>query len=286
MPLPITDCHFSLQLEDFRIHALCTGLVKFKRSHFEPGYPGKLSLLDPKWTAWLPIYSWLIEHDSGPLIFDTGVHPDMQALDYYKDGTMNGWMNARIIRFDLKGYPTLPDFLGHFGYSTQDVRHVIISHLHLDHVGRLDLFPSKPIILSKNENNHLIGVMDRSIPESIIWQYPSWQASTKELPLAHTCLAAYENVFLLDSPGHSAGHMALLIKSKDFDVLLAGDITYNQKQLLDERTAGICFDKEAAADTIRSIKLLAIRKPLLYLPSHDPQVPQRMASKAFISFES
>ncbi len=59
-----------------KIHAIRTGLVRVRDGQREGkglGFARMLNMLaDEKWTEWLPIYAWAIEHDEGIMVVDTG----------------------------------------------------------------------------------------------------------------------------------------------------------------------------------------------------------------------
>lgn len=280
----LTAVH-SLSLAEINLHALQTGWVKIKKSHFAPGLQKNLSLLDPQWTEWLPIYSWIIEKDGELTLMDAGVHGEMEDLNYFKDGTIKGWVNSRIVRFQLKGFPGLPSLIASLGYSLQAIKRVVITHLHLDHVGGLAVLPDVPVWLCSKENQSNLGVVDKSIPTDISWKFPVWQEPSTAIPFFHAPLEGDEQILIIQTPGHSPGHQSVLIRTGDMHVLLAGDVSYTLEQLVDEEVPGISTHRSKTLETMRSIKLYAVKNNLLYLPSHDPGVPQRMAGKAYLHFE-
>jgi glyoxylase-like metal-dependent hydrolase (beta-lactamase superfamily II) len=280
----LTAIH-SLSLTDVNLHALQSGWVKIKKSHFAPGLQKNLSLLDPQWTEWLPIYSWLIEKDGDLTLVDAGVHVEMEDLNYFKDGTIKGWVNSRIVRFQLKGFPGLPSLIESLGYSMQSIKRLVITHLHLDHVGGLGILPDLPVWLCSKENQSSLGVMDKSIPPDTSWKFPEWQEPSADIPFYYAALEGDPQILMIQTPGHSPGHQSVLIRTGEMHVLLAGDVTYTLDQLMDEEVPGISSNRVKTLETIRSIKLYAVKNNLLYLPSHDPGVPQRMAGKELLHFE-
>src|SRR5262245_40464256 len=59
-----------------RVHALRTGSVRIKISQMAGRGRGLMRavniLTDPEWSGWVPIHAWLIEHEEGPILVDTG----------------------------------------------------------------------------------------------------------------------------------------------------------------------------------------------------------------------
>ena len=58
------------------IHALSTGLVKVRVPQMASRGTGlgrmSAMLTSDEWSDWLPIHVWVIEHDEGVIVIDTG----------------------------------------------------------------------------------------------------------------------------------------------------------------------------------------------------------------------
>ena len=55
------------------IHHIQTGTVRVKTAQRSRKRGGLLRVLtDSKWTDWLPIYTWVIDHPEGIIVVDTG----------------------------------------------------------------------------------------------------------------------------------------------------------------------------------------------------------------------
>ena len=57
---------------------------------------------------------------------------------------------------------------------------------------------------------------------------------------------------------------------------LAGDTSYTQDLLLAGKVDGVSPNEELARQTLRNIRELARQRPLIYLPSHDPESKLRL----------
>ena len=67
---------------------------------------------------------------------------------------------------------------------------------------------------------------------------------------------------MLFTPGHSAGHQAVVVETDDGLVVLAGDVTYSMRELID-----------GATESIRRVH--ALRPHRVYLAHHRrPWVPE------------
>jgi N-acyl homoserine lactone hydrolase len=81
-----------------------------------------------------------------------------------------------------------------------------------------------------------------------------------------------EGVHALATPGHTAGHMSLLIElPKGRPVILCGDAADLTENLRDEVAPGYCWndDEALALSSIRRLKSLAVSEEAQLWPNHD-----------------
>jgi glyoxylase-like metal-dependent hydrolase (beta-lactamase superfamily II) len=83
------------------------------------------------------------------------------------------------------------------------------------------------------------------------------------------------SIVALPTPGHSPGHTSYLVRRKDGDVLLAGDVTYDLSALEAQRDQGFIADITAHRKTLDRV-LALVMSGVAYLPSHDPASPSRL----------
>ena len=85
------------------------------------------------------------------------------------------------------------------------------------------------------------------------------------------------DVLAVPTPGHTPGHISVVVRGA-VNFFLAGDVSYNERLLRDGKVDGVSPDREVSLATERSIVALAAREKVVYLPSHDPEAPQRLAA--------
>jgi len=121
-----------------KIHAITTGFVQIRRPQMESHGTGITRmtnmLFDPEWSEWLPIHVWVIEHDEGVIVVDTGETARVHERGYHPP-----WhpFYRRAVRFSVQSQEELGPQLNRLGIGTRDVRHVVLTHLHTDHAGGL-----------------------------------------------------------------------------------------------------------------------------------------------------
>ncbi len=66
------------------IHAIQTGTVDIKTAHRVRKAGGLTRVFtDSRWTGWLPIYTWVIDHPEGIIVVDTGETSKSSDPNYY-----------------------------------------------------------------------------------------------------------------------------------------------------------------------------------------------------------
>src|SRR3954465_1874167 len=116
-----------------KIHALSTGRVQVRRPQMESVGTGLARmtnmLTSPEWSDWLPIYVWVIEHDEGVIVVDTGETARVHDRGYHPR-----WhpFYQRAVHFSVQPEEELGPQLRGLGIAARDVKHVVITHLHTD----------------------------------------------------------------------------------------------------------------------------------------------------------
>src|SRR5262245_15543323 len=125
-----------------RIHAISTGTVAIKerqRRGVGHGVMRQLNMLrDTSWTEPLPIYVWVIEQPEGVIVVDTG-----ETARTAEPGYFPRW--HPYYRIGLREWVQSEQEIGPqmraLGIAPEDVRWLVLTHLHTDHAGGLHHFP-------------------------------------------------------------------------------------------------------------------------------------------------
>ena len=83
------------------------------------------------------------------------------------------------------------------------------------------------------------------------------------------------SVLLVSTPGHSAGHCSVLVRSSGKSVLLAGDCCYSAKNWKEDILPGHMVDPENALKSLKWLKDSAgADKDLIPISDHEPDQDQ------------
>ncbi|HEY1598165.1 MAG TPA: N-acyl homoserine lactonase family protein [Pirellulales bacterium] len=268
-----------------KIHAIQTGSVRIKSSQRVGRGRGQMRqlhvLFDRAWTEWLPIYAWAIETSEGTILVDTGETARTALPGYFPRWHPYFWL---AVQLSVTPEQEIGPQLHGLGIDPLEVRKVVLTHLHTDHAGGLEHFPRAEILVSQPEYRAaegLAGQVRGYLPN----RWPKWfqprfiefQKSADCAPFERSApLTTDGAVMIVPTPGHTPGHVSVIVRDGDTSYFLAGDTTYSQDALRDHLVDGVSPDAATALRTIQTILGYAKQHPTVYLPAHDPESPARL----------
>jgi N-acyl homoserine lactone hydrolase len=270
-----------------KIHILRTGSVWIKAAQVRAKGAGIKriynGLFDSAWSQELPIYAYLIEHDEGLILVDTGETAAAMRPGYYQRWHPYYWVGMKLA---VKPEHEIGPQLCAAGFDPAAVGTVALTHLHTDHAGGLGYFPKARILVTDIEWKVASGFAGRAggYPNH---RWPQWlkpellslPKPADDLMAASVPITRDGTVRAVAAPGHTLGHMAVSVESYGVLFLLAGDVSYLVQTLLDASPDGLGADPEAETATHRRILACAASRPLVYLNAHDASSPDRLARR-------
>ncbi len=211
-----------------------------------------------------PILAYLIETTQGRVLYDVG-------CDYSKITDpikRNKWYDPTVFAFgapDMREDQRLPAWFARFGITAADIDAVFLGHLHFDHAGGLCDVAGCEIHVQRDELTSARAIEDVGyFSDDFMGDY-RWKVMDGEYDLLPGLRA-------ISSPGHTAGHMSLLIElPKGPPVLLCGDAADLAENLDEEIAPGLCWREEEslAVGSIRKLKRVAKEEGAWLWPNHD-----------------
>jgi len=258
-----------------KIHAIISGWFKIKNTHYNSDLGPYFVLFDPTWTEWLPIFCWVIEHPEGTIVIDTGETTLANSPTYLRHTGFNGWFNKQITQFNVIEQSEIGTQLNSLGIQAENVRWVVLTHLHIDHTGGLKYFSKSEIIVSHQEFVKPYYAVEQTHPAWFrphLVDYFDDAGSTFEDGFV---LTKAKDVIIVPTPGHTFGHQSVIFKTPDINLFFGGDACFNYDQLPSSTVRGINADSNASRRTLLKIHEFCKENPTIYLPSHDQKSVNR-----------
>jgi N-acyl homoserine lactone hydrolase len=229
---------------------------------------------------WVPIHAILVEHPSaGPVLVDTGISAEQAEHQAYYRNSIAEYVYD-VDEYDLPADQAIPAQLARHGYQPADIRGVIVTHLHEDHIGNLNLFSQAPVYLSKAEydarDSKMFGLIPLAYPPSIAavkdWRPVEFTGPSIGGFDSSADLFGDGSVIALPTPGHSPGSMSVLLRADESrEFLVTGDAMYTIRHLAVDQVRAIQVENEKEdIESIRRIQWLRRALPdVVILTMHD-----------------
>jgi len=231
----------------------------------------------------LSINVYVIEHSDGLVLFDTGQDRAVVTDPNYTPKGFTGTIMRNLFKFHIGPDDTLTRQLEKLGYSVDDVRKAVFSHLHCDHIGGIREILHADLVVSSEAWEHMLQphserhfIFRRYIDlPGLKWQQISFQPTDDPSlkPFTHTYdLMGDGSMVLLPTPGHCPGSLSMLVRRDGAPpLLLVGDLCYRLELLERCQLPGTGDKKELRASFAKVLALKERMPDLVILASHDPE---------------
>jgi N-acyl homoserine lactone hydrolase len=196
----------------------------------------------------MSVRSYLIVHPKGTVFWDTGIDDAIAEL-------AEGRRIADAIVFRVP--KTLRGQLDEIGLRPGDVDYLGLSHLHVDHVGNVGLFPAARVLMQGAEYDAGYGPHPERftlIPDT----YAALKRNRIEIVDGDHDLFGDGTVVLMPLPGHTPGHQGMLVRLRETGpILLAADIAYTAQDYAEGAVREANVDLEQSRRSIERAKRIA-----------------------------
>jgi glyoxylase-like metal-dependent hydrolase (beta-lactamase superfamily II) len=253
-------------------------------------HPEWVTLRGGRWRAidFPALAALLIHPTAGPILYDTGYAERFWPATAPFPERLYRW----ITPVQLPEEERLGTQLGRFGVGLGDVRKVLISHLHADHVAGLRDLPGAGFLALRGDVEACLGrsgwqgLRRGFLPALLPPDFPARLALVDERPVidlgpawtpfqAGYDLLGDRSLVGIPLPGHSPAQLGVLLRTtEDRTVLLAADSCWSARAWREGRmpsnVARILFaDWGAYRRTLLRLREVAERQPeLAIVPSH------------------
>lgn len=218
-------------------------------------------LRDWERTEMINYYIWCLKGPDETVVVDAGVAPDM----------------AR--ERELEGYVSPAEVLSRIGVKAEDVRHIIITHMHWDHVSGVTLFPNATFYVQEMEYSFWMHDPVAKKPPFIELLDEDSRASmaslegTGRLVLVEGDREILHGVRCILAPGHTPALQALAVSTARGTAVLGSDCAHLFQNYRERWPSVLITDMAAWLKSYDKLASIASAPDLLF-PGHDTRMLQ------------
>ena len=244
-----------------KLYVMTCGWLTGPMGNFLAGLEGEIRV---------PVPCFLIDHPSGPVLFDTGMHPQTQTD---ARGRLGGI--ATIYRVEFQAGEEVSGRLRALGVDPSRIRYLINSHLHFDHTGGNAEIPNARVVVQRREweAGHDADQIRKQFYDPRDYQHGH---DVLTVDGEHD-LFGDGRVVCVPTYGHTPGHQSLRLQLDGGPVVLTGDACYLRRTLDEMHLPSVVDDPDAMRGSLERLRALRdAGARLIY--GHDPEawatVPQ------------
>lgn len=143
---------------------------------------------------------------------------------------------------ELKSGESAKEILQSIGISPADIKYIVISHFHADHIAGILDFPDSQFICSKSAYNEVLvkdgfaavrkGILKKLLPDTmsqrtVFIEDLADQISTDDFGITWYSLFNQTKFQLLSLPGHARGQLGFRFNSENIDILFGTDAAWD-----------------------------------------------------------
>lgn len=233
-----------MSTEKMKLYVMKVGVINLpSKGHMTPGS----GMSEP---ISMPAYCYLIEHPKGLALVDTGM--------------TNGGPSI------VKDNQIVYNQLAVLGYKPEDVKYVVMTHLHVDHAGYMAAFPDSTFVVRKEELK-AAWWPEKCEGGYIFDQYKDTRNFKYIQPGDNEEFDLFcdGTVTLIDTKGHTRGHQSVIVALENAGkIVLVSDAASLRENLESMILPGVCSNNWFAMQSLDKMRHLEMEGHTL-LFGHD-----------------
>ena len=204
----------------------------------------------------IPVSMWVIDHPKGLVVVDTGNNnaiADGKCKSHWAAG------NCDFLKPNQKRDDAIDRQLQKLGYSVDQVKAVITSHAHLDHIGNIKMFPKAVHVIQKKELYQAWWPekfqRDGGVFVVADFDGPARDFNYLELNGDYD-LFGDGSVVVLSTPGHTLGHQSVKVKLASGKTIVMAQDAIWMKENMEGYPAGLNYSVKDYNDSITRLKMM------------------------------
>jgi glyoxylase-like metal-dependent hydrolase (beta-lactamase superfamily II) len=244
------------------------------------GFLQNLAPMEPK--IQVPIGFFVIKHPKGNVLFDTGNNDKLITDSSY-------WGKLASV-FEVKMTPedAIDAQLAKIGLKPDDIKYVVVSHMHLDHGGNVGKFPNSTLIIQDDELSFAMFP-----DEPFAGGYIPGDAQVLRSPVGTSKPSLMDmvrlegdydlfgdgSVVVHRSRGHTKGSQMLMVRlPKTGSTILTGDAVYFRENIEKNLVPNIAlaYDPVGIVKGYDWVRRMKATENANYFTAHDPDAFKAM----------
>ncbi|HEY8429044.1 MAG TPA: MBL fold metallo-hydrolase [Sandaracinaceae bacterium] len=253
----------------------------------------------PPWkTGRMVCHVLLVETErAGLVLVDSG----LGLADVAEPRARLGGVFLAAVRPVLREEETAVRRVERLGFSPADVRHIVLTHMDLDHAGGLSDFPHATVHVLGEEHAAATRprLADRARYRPVQWSHaPKFETYAPEgepwlgFPAVRDLRGLPPEILMVPLVGHSRGHAGIAVKDGDGWLLHAGDAYFHAEQMDPERPRcppalslfqnAVAYDRERMRENQARLRELVRehRRVVRVFSAHDPNELDALRERA------
>jgi len=214
---------------------------------------------------------YVIDHQEGVVVVDTGLSHEMldDPADYGVHGAAFMEDFLPYIEYDESMHPRAQ--LESAGYAPDDVDYLLMTHLHSDHAGHVDLFPDAEVLVRREELRHAfwpVPIQDLFYLDGDFVPLRGSEFDVTEVTGEYDVFGD-GSVVAFPTPGHTPGHQSVHVDLGDEQVILAADVAHRKVGYENEFQASFNWNLSRSVESLREVKARARQSGATVRLLHD-----------------
>jgi len=248
--------------ESYEVHALRYSSREATKSHefHRFGF-----YKEPDAEIGMDYFFWLIRNNNRTVLLDCGFNKERSEP---KGRFTNTEVEVLLNRMDVK---------------PEDVDHLVISHMHYDHVGNTHLFPNATITMTRQEYDFWCGPeyeheLLRNLVDSREVEIVKSLREQERLQVFDDSVELYPGITASWIGGHTPGQLTLEVTGASKQILLASDTIHYYDEMNLDRPFDLFTNLPELYRAYAKLREIDARPDTVVVSGHDPRDSREYAS--------
>jgi N-acyl homoserine lactone hydrolase len=272
----LVACGFSAasQAQDIKLYTFSSGALTIGKGVLQNGAP-----MTPE--IKIPVGFFVVTHPKGNVLFDTGNNDKIITDPAYWGASFQALkpVNTPDVAIDTQ--------LQKIGLKPDDIKFVVVSHLHLDHGGNVGKFPNSTIVVQKTEIQNAFWPEPGTGGPYMIGDVMPLRAPNNDMPNAVKMIQLEGDMDLFGDGtmvvkrwvGHTPGSQMMVVRLKNKGpTILTGDNVYFRENVEKNLPPSVvlAYDPHGIFSAYEWIRREVATNGAEYFTAHDPDAFREM----------